>query len=533
MKVAIVIEKHGTAIGRLAEMTVKAAPWHEYRIVDVHPKRPTVEQLNAFEQAQEWCDVIDFRYWKTAELLRAHYAIRKPCLLTHYNPYDLEKQQWSEYQINVVVNREQQMILKHASTLVPLPIDLDYWTFKETAGEAPTQYDIIMVANRIEGKKGILPVAKLCGEHGYSMVLVGAISDPTYFDEVIRAGNGHITQKLKISNDELRDLYHQSLMHISNSVDNFESGTMPTLEAMACGTPVLTRRTGHVPDIFNGRNLAVRKSTQDDENELNTMIQEILHDDKYRRELAHEGRSSLRSRTLDVYGRQMSKLYHQVRGTQDLVSVIVPTTADPKDLAKTLAHIMAIPVPDLEIIVCDDTPKPEENEALVAEVRKQTSHTIKFYAVATYTVNLESTPHLMKTYGLARARNRGILEAEGEWIMFVDDRIHVEVTALSAFQAKARAGAWLWGVKDAKPKGFVENFSFIRRADIIRIGGFNEQIGQYGGMTQEVRTRAEQNKIAFEIVESANAKSAYKSKSKWTKYSAIAKSKAQCYKLYG
>lgn len=533
MKVAIVIEKHGTAIARLAEMTVKAAPWHEYRIVDVHPKRPTVDQLDAFEKAQEWCDVIDFRYWKTAELLRAHYAIRKPCMLTHYNPYDLNHQQWSEYQVNVVVNKEQQMILKHASTLVPLPIDLDYWEFKETAGEGKTTYDIIMVANRIEGKKGVLPVAKLCGEHGYKMVLVGAISDPTYFDEVIRVGNGNIIQKLKITNDELRSLYQQSTMHISNSVDNFESGTMPTLEAMACGTPVLTRRTGHVPDIFNGRNMAVRKSTQDDENELNTMIKEILGDEKYRKELAHEGRASLRSRTLDVYGRQMSKLYHQLRGPEELVSVIVPTTAGPKELAKTLAHILASPVADMEIIVLDDTTHPEENRALIEELRKTTQHTLKFYETATYTLNPDNPLQLIKTYGLARARNKGILEAEGVWLMFVDDRIHVEPAALPAFQARAKPGVWLWGIKDNAPKGFVENFSFAKRADVIRIGGFSEQITQYGGMTQEVRTRAELNKIAFEIVETAKATAAYKSRSRWTKYSAIAKSKAQCYKLYG
>lgn len=532
MKVAIVIDKEGTAIDRLARMTVRAADWHAYRIVPVHPKRPSEEQLNAFEQAMQWADVIDFRYWKSAEMLRAHYAIRKPCLLTHYNPYDLNQKQWSEYQANVVVNKEQQMILKHASTLVPLPIDLDYWEYQphETDNH---EFDLIMVANRIEGKKGILPVAKLAGEKGYRMALVGSVSDPNYMDEVLKAGNGNVKPFLKITDEDLMRLYHRSIIHVCNSQDNFESGTMPILEAMACGTVVLTRRVGHVPDLFNGRNMAVRKSTQDDTNELDAMIQELLKDPAYRLEMAQEARSSIRSRHLDIYARSYSKLYHKVRGPEALVSMVIPTAGDIANLMKVLAHAMSQTWADIEIIVCYDGTDPVPVRDVIREARSVTSHTIKFYDVTTYRLNPDNPLQLIKTYGLARARNKAILEAEGDWMMFVDDRIQVDAEALRAFLTRAKENTWLWGVKDASPKGFVENFSFIKRADIIRIGGFSEQITQYGGMTQEVRTRAEQNKIAFELVEAAKATAATKSRSRWTKYSAIAKSKSQCYKLYG
>ncbi len=527
MKIAIIIEKRQTAIGRLADLTAKAAPWHEYKIVAVHPKRPSPDQFQAFEEAVAWCDVVDFRYWKTAELIRSMYNVTKPAILTHYNPYDLTRQSWGNYKTNVVVNQEQQTILKHNAHLVPLPIDLDFWDYRESAGEGPYQWDIIMVANRIEGKKGILPVARLCAEKKYRMLLVGAISDPTYFEEVRTAAGDSLTFESGISDEQLRERYHQSAIHVCNSIDGFESGTMPILEAMACGTPVVTRRVGHVPDMFNGRNLMVRKSTPEDTMELCTMIQELLDTRVLRKELAQEGRNSLRSRSLDIYGRQMSKLYHEVRGTKDLVSVIIPTVAGPEDLAKTLAHVMSMPGEDLEIIVCDDTDSPERNEALIAELRKESTHTLKFYAVATFDRKGQ------KTYGLARARNKAILESEGTWLMFIDDRLHVDPSALDEFRTRAADNTWLWGVKDGTPKGFVENFSFVKRADLIRIGGFNEQITQYGGMTQEIRTRAELNKINFKLVETAKATAAYKSRSRWTKYSAIAKSKAQCYKLYG
>ncbi len=534
MKVAIIIEKEGTAIDRLAQMTVRAANWHEYTIVAVHPKRPNEKQLTNFEEALQWCDVVDFRYWKTAEMLRTHYAIGKPCMLSHYNPYDLTRQSWAEYQINVIVNKEQQMIIKHAGTLVPLPIDLDFWEFKDPMERQKTEggppfYDIIMVANRIEAKKGILPVAKLCGEKGYKMLLVGSVSDPEYFEQCVTAAAGNMTFQSGITDEELRSRYYHSGIHICNSIDNFESGTMPILEAMACGTPVITRRVGHVHDMFNGRNMMVRKSVETDTNELDAMIKELINTPNLRKEIAHEARASLRTRGLEYYGRQISKLYHKLRDQEEnLVSVIVPTVLEPKELSETLAPILAMDVPkDMEVIVVDDSDYPKANEALVAEIRRFTPHTIKFYATALYTKSGE------KTYGLARARNKAIMEAEGKWLMFVDDRLRVESGALRYFMERAKDNTWLWGVKDNTPKGFVENFSFIRREDLIRIGGFNEQITQYGGMTQEVRTRAEQNKIAFEMVEGCHAFAAFKSRSRWTKYSAIAKSKAQCYKLYG
>lgn len=532
MKVLLVIEKQGTAIGRLAELTKRAAPWHEYRIVAVHPKRPSEQQMTDFEEGMAWCDVVDFRYWKTAEVLKSHYSITKPAMLTHYNPYDLNRQAWTDYKANVVVNSEQMATLKNLATMIPLPIDLDFWKFKE-GNDGPYQWEIIMVANRIEGKKGILPVAKLAGEKKLPMLLVGSISDPVYYEECVKAAQGYLTFEEGITDEQLKERYYQSRIHICNSVDNFESGTLPILEAMACGTAVITRRVGHVHDLFNGRNMMVRKSAVEDTNELFTMIQELTNDPKYRQDMAVQARATLRVRSLDFYGRRYSKLYHQIRSQNDLVSVIMPTVAGPEQLAKTLVSILAQPFEDMEVIVCDDSEDPEPNRALIEEIRKTTSATVKFYATATYERMANDKGTFIKTYGLARARNRGIIEAEGTWLAFVDDRLHVEPDAIYEFWKRRKDNTWLWGVKDGSQKGFVENFSFVKRADLIRIGAFNEQITQYGGMTQEVRTRADLNKIQFELVNTARATEAYKSRSRWTKYSAIAKSKAQCYKLYG
>ncbi len=528
MRILIVTDKKGTAIDRLAKLTALAAPWHSYDIVDVHPKRPDVGQLARFEAAMKTCDVIDFRYWKTAEMLHSRYEITKPRLLTHYNPYDLTRAPWQKYAVNVIVNDEQHRIMKHSGTVVPLPVDLDFWDYQPIDKLMKREFDIVMVSSRIEAKKGVLPVVQMAHDLGLKMLLiVGGISDPDYFQKCVETGGASLVCKYNVTDEELRDYYHKSTLHICNSIDGFESGTMPILEAMACGTPVLTRRVGHVPDLFNGRNLVVRKGLPEDVDDLKKTYAEAIGDLQFMADMAVEARHSLRYRGLEIYGSNYSKLYHQVKSKEDLVTVVVATARPPHQWQKTMAHILAQNREDMEIIVCDDSDAPEQNMAMIEELRKQTPFTIKFYATAHYYKTGE------KVYGLGHARNKGILEAEGKWICVIDDRQEPALDAVSQFYARKKRGTWLWGVKDGIKKGFVENFSFIAREDIVKIGMFSEMITQYGGMTQEIRRRAELNGILFELVESATAHPGFKSSSRWNKFSSIAKSKAQCYKLYG
>ena len=531
MKILLVAEKEGTAIHKLCLMTAKAAPWHDYRIVCVHPKRPNGEQIREFTQGLEWCDMIDFRYWRTAELLKAMFDVSKPNILTHYNPYDLGRFGWQSYNQNIVVNNEQKHKLKGLAKLVPLPVDLDFWEYPKE-GEYPKTYHVIMVSNRIEGKKGVREVAQACYELGLNMALVGAISDPNYFSEIMGKYGSAITFFQQIPDEELRELYYKSMIHVCNSIDNFESGTMPIMESMACGTPVLTRRVGHVPDLSTGRNMIVRKGESGDVEDLKQNIKQLIEDPIALKELRYEGRFSLRYLGLELYGMRYSKLYNEAMHKEPLVSVIMPVASSIEDWQQTLAHIIVQTYPALEIIIVDDSPDGENtaiNEDAIAMVRTQTRRTIKYFKTAQYKY---IDKKLVKTYGLARARNKGILEAEGKYLCFIDDRMTPELDAIEKFMERIDERIWLWGVKDGVVKGFVENFSFIARKDIISFGNFNEMITQYGGTTQEVRKRAEINKIKFAMVEEAKAKTSHKSRNRWKKHKDIAKSKMQCYKLY-
>ncbi len=540
MKILLVAEKEGTAIHRLCKMTAASAPWHQFRIVCVHPKRPNATQLAQFESGLAWCDLIDFRYWRTAELLHTMYDISKPGILTHYNPYDLHRSDWMNYKLNIVVNSEQVKILKQVCSLIPLPIDLDFWQY--TPDDKYRSYGpdrVIMVANRIEGKKGVLEVAQACHELGIEFRLVGNISDQEYFDRVVAAGGEQMQFFHNVSDEELRAIYRMSTIHVCNSVDGYESGTMPILEAMACGIPVLTRNVGHVPDLYDGRNMLVRSGQPADVAELKQCLNEMLKDEKRLIEMRRSGYSALRRRTLDIYGLQYSKIYHRIHSPkEDLVSVVMPISDGPERWMKSVAAVFASEYKNIELILCDDSEgiKVLLNKETIDQFRKNSGMTIKYRYTAMYRpkyIKTEGAEGFVKTYGLARARNAGIMEAEGKYVCFIDDQIVVDPGTITAFVARMKPNVWLWGVKNGSKKGFVENLSMTNREDIIRIGGFCEQITQYGGMTQEVRKRAELNGIQFELVETATGHRDGKSRSRWTRQRDIATSKAQCYKLYG
>lgn len=576
MKVTLIADKENTAIHKLCVYTKQSLPQHDFRIVCVHPKRPSGSQIKEAFEALDWCDVVDWRYWRSAELLRSMVTVNKPQILTHYNPYDIQKQTWTQYKINIVVNSEQAELMRGQSYRIPLPVDLDFWEYKPDF-DANRLKTAIMVANRIEAKKGVLPVAQATKKAGMKLILVGRPSDPTYLQAVLAHSN--VEYHEGVSDEELRDLYHQAGVHVCNSQDHFESGTMPILESIACGTPVMTRKVGHVPDIFNGRNMVVRHGLPENVTEMVELFKQMQDDPQWCSKMREDAWWSIKNRCLDTYGRKYSNLYWKVLLGQPLVSVIIPTFNRVEVLAKNIAHLAAQDWEHFEVIVCDDG-STDATKEFVMQAQKELSirMTIKYLNTARYeissshvdmnsvkfsrnvteseykmiedqleqlekgtkqtlilpewaTLEMVKAPGFTKTYGIAHARNMGILAAEGTWLMFVDDRIAVEPDAIKSFMEKRIEGSWQWGVKDGSPKGFVENFSFIDRFTMVKIGGFSEMITQYGGMTQEVRKRAELNGVTFSANMGAKASALTKSSSRWRKLLDIAKSKAQCYSL--
>lgn len=512
LKVLSITDKKGSAIDRMAKGMSKYMDRLEYKVIDIHPKRPSPPQLAEFEAHVKDADIIDAQYFKTIEMLRDRYSWlkNKPTILTHHNPYSIEESDWNGYECvvanNQTIHKKLGSITQSKVELIPNTVDTDFWTFNL---DWTPNYRVLMVANRIESKKGILEVAQACKKVGATFVLVGSISDSEYFHEVIRAGGVEFHQS--ISDEKLRSLYYNCSVHVCNSKDNFESGTNPIIEAMLCGTPILTRNIGHVPDMNNGENMVVREGAKEDVDEIANYLKDMLENPEKLRNMRDKAWQTAKARSHARRAFLYQKLYREVYFTDEPVTVITPVYE-----------------------------KPEITEQCQQAIENQTYKNIEHIIIndgEPFDIRPTKTPYFKRIennhndYGLARARNKAIIEATGDIIVFCDQRMIMDENAIEEFVRNVQPTKWLYGQKNGIKKEFVENFSCVNRDDIIRAGMFNERIDEYGGMSQEVRTRFRKQGNSIEYIESAKAQQIGKSSNRNRKRNEIIRMKTRLWKM--
>lgn len=528
LKVVAISDKTGTAIDRLCKVV---APFHkniDYVVIDVHPKRPSPEQLQRVEQECRTADVIDYQYFRTAEMLRNRYDWLKdiPSVLTHNNPYSIKESDWNSYQAvignNRSITKDLESITQARLEHIPIVVDPFFWQFNDNYKFSKS---VIMVANRIESKKGILPVAKACKELGIKMQLVGAISQPDYFKEIIDTGVVHFAQEC--TDEELRAMYYEAGVHVCNSVDGFESGTMPILESIFCGVPVITREIGHVPD-FKDDSIVINDHDPEDVDHLVKLIRQTLYDpleDKKQsnyktvesklNDMRQKAWYTIKHMNPERRAYMYQKLYRELLPGEP-VSVIVPVAGKEDVTRENLNAVANQTHPNLEIIVIDDGET--DQEANVKSFADTVSLPVRY-------VRLSG-----KGYNLAKARNLASIEATSDILVFCDQRMIMDSDCVEQFLNNLKPNSWLYGNKGAK-KDFVENLSCIYRNDFIRFGMFNEEITMYGGLSQETRWRARQQGIQIEFIEDAKATPKGKSSNKRLRKYEIMEMKNLCFKI--
>lgn len=532
LKVVAVVDKEKTALDRLAQ---GVKPYHDnldYTVCRVHPKRPDDEQLILFEHAARDADIIDFQYFRSALMLIERYPWlkEKKLILTHNNPYSIYEQKWEEFDA-VVANNEtmHKDLLEHCgrSKHIPLAVDPLFWEYNR---EWKPNKTIMMVANRIESKKGILEVATAAGNLGLKFVLVGAISDRNYFNDILQTG--HVEFHEQISDEQLRDLYHKATILVVNSIDNFESGTLPILEAMLCGVPVLTRRVGHVPDLDNGENLRILESQPEEVMPIMAAIEDMLADSKRLETQRGVAWNTAKNFNYERRAYLYQRLYREtLYPNHPPVSIVTPIFDKPETIRACLNAIANQTYPNIELIVADDNPG-EPNQELVAEFARTVSFPVRYIRnFWEEKLNLEQEPTIrQQDYGLARARNIGIIEATGEVIVFCDQRMIMQSNAVEELVKAVEERIWVYGEKGTK-RDFVENFSAVLRNDIIRMGMFSERMDRYGGLSQYARSMARLAGIKTLFVESAKATPMGKSSNKNTKRKDIVVIKNRLWKM--
>jgi len=515
LRVLITTDKESSAIWRMASGVKKYLPHIHIDIIAVHPKRPDQEQLAEFVSLARRADILSFEYFKTYFTLREFYPdlMDKPKVLAHHNPYNLFEEKWQEFDKVIAYNSSMAKKLK-GSVHFQHTIDVENFPFNRDYQDNKT---VLMVSSRIESKKGVLPVAQVCQKLGYKFVLVGSISDKEYFDKIMETGCVEFREK--VSDEDLLKAYQESSVFACNSIDDFESGTLPNLEAMCVGVPLLTREIGEIPELDNGKNMVVRKGQPDDLEDLEKELKALMENKEKRLDIRENAWTTAKTRDDVRRAREYEKLWYSVLSERTLVSVIVPTFNRKENLMQIIESVVSQDYPSIELVIADDGSTDGTRE-FVLGLREKINFPIKY-------VNTETPDE----YNLSTARNLGAIEAVGDILMFCDDRYKMASDCVSKFAEKIDHKKWLYGDKGTGKRSFVENFSCIYRKDFMEAGMFNSTIKTYGFLTQETRERFSRQGIKFIFVNGAKAETISKSKAKYKKKDEIRRSKNVLFKM--
>lgn len=109
--------------------------------------------------------------------------------------------------------------------------------------------------------------------------------------------------------DDLPLLYNAAEVFVFPSL--YEGFGLPPLEAMACGTPVITSNTSSLPEVVGDAGIMVNPNSVD---ELTQAIHRVLTDEKLRSDMIHKGPKQAKKFSWEKTAQETLKVYEEVVG---------------------------------------------------------------------------------------------------------------------------------------------------------------------------------------------------------------------------
>lgn len=517
-KILQIIDSPVWAIAHLANAIIERNPHYTWRQIVVHPKALGRGELDLepIREAILWADLIDVQYWRSgSQLLEMIPEMKdKKIILTHQNDENLLSADWSD--VDLIVGRTKYAVNtleEHYPGKVALShIGIDIANFPYH-GEDPEK-PMVGYVGRIVPWKGLKEIAQVCYELGYPLLVMGKMDKPAYWESIpMEHRENMILEFFDCPDEERLQAYKNMTIYVGNSGPKRESGTMPYMEAMAVGVPVVTTSSGIAGDVAKDRDNALVVPFNDYE-ALKAGIKELMEFPALRQKLRDNAWDTVKNLNWDRMARKYDLMYN--RALYDglpQVSAIIPATYDRIDFVKNIIDSLENQTyKNIEAVLIFDE---DENWPLL-----EGDFNFKEYLVSK-SIPIKVLFTNSQGYNLAKARNLGVIEASGNYLLFCDSRICPDQNAVETFLKSLKPDdqfnedlVWLFGEKGGGKKTFVENFSFIKRSQLINAGMFNERIYEYGGMSQELRSRFESQGFRFQYIPEATATQLIRSASK-------------------
>ncbi len=529
------VDVYGWAIDSLAKTVVKQTEHLEWRRMAVHPK--DLEQgkvdLVPIIEAVKWADVIDAEYWRLlSQLLEMVPELKvKPVFLTHHNEKNILSHEWTENIMHIATTKYSFNLLKEhypKAKIFYIPNSYNHEVFHFNV-EYPPKEKAVGYVGRVVPWKGLKNLAQACFELKYPLMMMGKMDKPSYFEEIpVEHRNNMDFSFFNCAEEDRPEFFKNITCYVGNSGGGRETGPLGLMEAMASGVPCISTSAGIAADIgVDDENMLL--VDYDDLDGLKEAIKRVMETPALQAKLRKGGWETIRNFNDDRRGilhREVLRDFFYPK--KELVSVIIPTTPDRIDETHKILEALDKQTHECieSVVVIDQSLDPDQ---VVQDMKLQVKLRYK-HAVKVFSTNLYGG------YNLAVARNIGVIEAEGKYIMLNDSRLKPEATAvkdlLNAMKGYSDdAKVWVFGEKGGEKSTFVENFSMISRKNLIGGGMFCERITDYGGMSQEVRERFGFQGFDFLYVPVAKAEQMRKGSLSPEKRDGIIKMKNLLYKL--
>ncbi len=514
------------AIGALAKAIKEENAHHSIEILTIHPKdyRENKEHFNRvfIEKVKSFSpEVIHFHYWDTAfylsqlEITEGIYKI-----LTHHNQKNLLTHKWDKIDCLVTHTQKAKNILQESGywnvKVIQHGIDIEHFIYNENY----QREKLFGYVGRIVPWKGLYDILKVANSVEAEVIMMGKIDKADYWKKC-REFENVMDIRFGTPYEEQPKVYSEMSVYIGNSCDGIEEGTLGLLEAMACGVPVITTPSGEAQDIIVDGVNGIIIDFEDIESLTYGLRKFYSMTEKQVNEMRENAWNTVRVMNRQKMALEYEKLYYSIR-EKSLVSVIIPTSKRAETIEKVVLAYDQQSYANIEIIVVVDDTSIKDYEGAILRLSKLTQNAVKWICTG------------YNGYGLAQARNRGIFEAVGNYLVFSDDRFIPDVMAVEVFVrnlSKKKEFSAVWGDKGAGKRDFIENFFCIRKKHICLAGMFNERIDEYGGQSQEIRERLRRLEFNLHYEPMAKAKAQFGTKNKTKRRYELFRMKSKLEKL--
>lgn len=296
-----------------------------------------------------------------------------------------------------------------------------------------------------------------------------------------------------LPHEQMKKLVKECHVYLATTKETFGIGI---LEAMASGVPVLGYAWGGILDLVqHGVNGYLAQP-----GDIDDLRQGLIYCLRNHKQLGENGREMAKAYTWQEASRKVFEVYKSVQSGKrkdNLVSIIIPTYNYANRVGRAIESALAQTYKPLEVIVVDDG-STDDTEVVVAK-----------YPQVRY-IKKENG-------GVARARNRGIEEAQGEFVccldaddaiapMFVEacmselkkrPEISLAFTGLQWIKPDGTTGTSPWPAgydfdKQLKRQNQVPTCCVFRRKMWQRLGGYSSRYCPQGAGSEDAEfwTRA-------------------------------------------